>query len=133
MATVMLTTKTGKHEFQAELALTPEAQAKGLMFRKTMLENHGMLFVFDPPREAAFWMHNTPLPLDILFIAQDCTIHRLVQKTTPLSQTLIPSNGIVAGVLELNAGTAEAIGLFAGDRIETDKLPGCSNIPSARY
>ncbi|MEZ5840651.1 MAG: DUF192 domain-containing protein [Hyphomicrobiales bacterium] len=113
-----LVTDSGRHVYEVELALTPEAQARGLMFRREMAPDHGMLFDFHESREAHFWMRNTYLPLDMIFITADGHVYRIAANTEPLSERIVPSNGPVRAVLELNAGAAEAIGLKPGDVVE---------------
>lgn len=103
--------------FEVELALTSEQQTRGLMFRKELPEGTGMLFLFDPPREAAFWMKNTLIPLDMLFIAPDGRIARIVAKARPHDETPVSSDGPVRGVLEIGGGQAEALKIAVGDRL----------------
>ncbi len=110
-------TASGRHAFRVELAATPEAQARGLMFRTEMAADRGMLFDFGIAREATFWMKNTYISLDIIFIRGDGVVHRIAAATTPLSERAVPSRGPVRAVLELNAGTAERIGVKPGDRV----------------
>ncbi len=102
--------------FRVEIALTPAAQQKGLMFREQMDEDYGMLFVF-PGKEAdrAFWMKNTLIPLDMVFIRKDGVIHHIHENAIPKDLTSVPSNGPVMAVLELNGGTAAKMGLKPGD------------------
>lgn len=119
LATIALTLTThGKpHRYTVELARSPVEQARGLMLRKTMGRGHGMLFPVDPPREAAFWMEGTILPLDIVFVAPDRTVRRVAANAVPFDRTEISSRGPVAAVLELNAGEAARIGLQPGDAV----------------
>ncbi len=103
-------------DFNVELALTPAAQQQGLMFRKQMDENHGMLFVFPGDEtERAFWMKNTLIPLDMIFIRKDGTIHHIHENAVPEDLTSVPSNGPVMAVLELNGGVSAKRGLKPGD------------------
>ncbi|MFQ5348043.1 MAG: DUF192 domain-containing protein [Rhodothalassiaceae bacterium] len=104
------------HEFTVEIAATPEQQQTGLMFRKDMAPDHGMLFEFAMPREARFWMKNTYLPLDLLFIRSNGRIANIAHGE-PLKLDAITSRGRVAAVLELNAGTAERLGIAPGDLV----------------
>lgn len=106
-----------RYVFEVELALTPEQQQKGLMFRESLPPNGGMLFVFPQAREASFWMKNTPLSLDIIFIRDDGTIANIAERTEPFSEKSIPSDGIVRGVLEVNGGTTAQLSIAAGDRV----------------
>ncbi len=105
------------HKFTVEVAQTPEEQAQGLMFRKRVGPNEGMLFPFHPPRPASFWMKNTLIPLDMIFIKEDGTIESIAVNTTPLSEASTTSRGTVAAVLELAGGRSQALGLKAGDRV----------------
>lgn len=113
-----LVTRTGRHRYTVETARTETEQARGLMQRKAMPRDHGMIFPMDPPREATFWMEGTILPLDIVFIAPDRTVLTVAADAVPFSRATIPSHGIVGAVLELNAGEAKRIGLAAGDRVD---------------
>ena len=112
-----IVSKNGVHSFAVELALTPEQQAQGLMFRKELPEGQGMLFDFQRDQETSFWMKNTFISLDMIFIRADGRIHRVAANTTPLSEALVPSNGPVRAVLEVIAGTARKLGIAPGDRV----------------
>src|SRR6202022_2808173 len=103
--------KNGVHMFAVELALTPEEQAKGLMFRRELPEGQGMLFDFGDEQPAAFWMKNTYIPLDMIFIQADGRILRIAEHTVPLSEALVRSGGPVRAVLEVVAGTAQKLGI----------------------
>tara|TARA_R110000787_G_scaffold86057_11_gene183400 strand:- start:13857 stop:14330 length:474 start_codon:yes stop_codon:yes gene_type:complete len=106
------------HSFTVELARTPEERSRGLMFRESMAADAGMLFDFGRVGRQAMWMKNTYLPLDMLFIRNDGTIHHIQQRTQPQSENIIPSNGRVRAVLELNGGTVERLGIKVGDVVE---------------
>ncbi len=112
-----LTAKGQPRRYTVEVARTEVEQARGLMLRKIMGRGHGMLFPMQPPREASFWMEGTYLPLDIIFIAPDHSVRRIAANAVPFSKTDIPSGGVAAAVLELNAGEAARIGLKAGDAV----------------
>lgn len=112
-----LTAKGQPRRYTVEVAKTTVEQARGLMLRKVMGRGHGMLFPMAPPREASFWMEGTYLPLDIIFIAPDHSVRRIAANAVPFSKTDIPSGGVTAAVLELNAGEAARIGLKAGDAV----------------
>ncbi len=114
-----ITVKTGSGEyiFTVERAETQTHQARGLMHRRHMKADHGMLFTWPSERNASMWMANTVLPLDMVFIKKDGTVHRVEQNTIPFSETIIEAGTLVVRVLELNAGTAAKIGLKPGDRV----------------
>ncbi len=115
--TVELVTRTGRHPITVEWAVTPAERSKGLMFRTSMPEDAGMLFDFGSDQDVAFWMHNTPLSLDMVFIASDGIVKRIAARATPYSDTEIPSGSPVRYVLEINGGRAAALGLAPGDRV----------------
>jgi uncharacterized protein len=115
--TLVLKTASGDHNFNIEVATTDQERALGLMFRRSLPENAGMLFIYDPPQPATMWMKNTFIPLDMVFISAHGEVHRIESNTEPFSTTIIPSEGDVAGVLELNAGEAGKIGLKPGDKV----------------
>jgi uncharacterized protein len=104
--------------FQVEVARNDADRAQGLMFRRSMPADRGMLFDFGRVAPVAMWMQNTYLSLDMLFIRPDGTIARIAADTEPLSTRTIPSGEPVLAVLELNAGTAARLGIRAGDRVE---------------
>ena len=106
-----------RHAFSVEVARSTQQQAQGLMYRRDMAADHGMLFDYNPPRRVAMWMKNTFLPLDMLFIAFDGRVARIAQRTLPQSLDMIDSAGPVRGVLELNAGTVARLGIAVGDRV----------------
>ncbi len=106
-----------KHTFDVEIARSPSEQAYGLMNRTSMAKDHGMLFVFKDEVERSFWMKNTLIPLDMLFIRKDGTIHRVHASAIPHDLTPIFSQGPAMAVLELNGGRAADLGIKAGDRI----------------
>lgn len=112
-------TQTGeRYVFDVELALTPQQQQRGLMYRTTMPANSGMIFIFSQDRPASFWMKNTYLSLDIIFIRSDGIIANIARGTVPCSEESVPSDGPVRAVLELNAGTTQLLSIEAGDRID---------------
>jgi uncharacterized protein len=112
-----LVTAGGRKTLQVEIADTPSKQALGLMYRTALADDRGMLFVHSGPRELTMWMRNTYIPLDMVFIKADGTVHRIEAKTEPLSETVIASKGDVVAVLELAGGAAERLGLKSGDMI----------------
>lgn len=104
-------------DFDIEIAATDQEKALGLMFRTQLGDSEGMLFPYGPERSISMWMHNTYIPLDMLFIRTDGVIHRIEVRAEPLSDRIIDSAGPVAAVLELPGGAAERLGIKAGDRI----------------
>ena len=115
-----IVTRAGvRHPFQLEIANTPETRSRGLMFRRELAPDRGMLFEFGQREtDVSMWMKNTYIPLDMLFIRANGLIHHIAENTTPLSEATISSNGPVKGVLEVIGGTAKRLGIAAGDRVE---------------
>jgi uncharacterized membrane protein (UPF0127 family) len=111
------------HRFTVELAITPQQQMQGLMFRRQMAADAGMLFVYQRPEPAAFWMRNTYIPLDMIFIGPDGRILNIAERTVPQTDTPVPSAGPVMGVLELNGGATSRLGIKPGDRVRHSSLP----------
>ena len=124
--TLVLETDSGKHSYAVEIADSPGERAKGLMFRRSLPETSGMLFLYDAPQRIGMWMRNTYIPLDMIFINADGTVHRIETNTEPFSTEVIRSGGEVAAVLELNAGQAAKTGLKPGDRVV---FPGLGTPP----
>ena len=118
LQTLTIAGRTGVHDFTVELAVTPEDTARGLMFRRELPEGRGMLFDFQRERETAFWMKNTYISLDMIFIRGDGRILRIAENTQPLSERLVPSGGRVRAVLEVIAGTCKKLGIAPGDRVK---------------
>ena len=114
---LLIETPAGQHRFTVELAATPSERSRGLMFRRAMQPDHGMLFDFRAPQPVAFWMKNTPLPLDMLFIDEAGVIVQIAADTVPYSETPIPSEQPIRAVLELKAGTAKRLGITAGAKV----------------
>lgn len=110
-------TAKGAHLFTVEVAETPEQQERGLMFVSSLGADQGMIFPYEPPRNVAFWMRNTLIPLDMVFIREDGTIARIVTAKA-LDETPIAAGEPVAAVLELRAGRAGELGIGEGDRVE---------------
>jgi uncharacterized protein len=117
-------TAGGPVSFLVEMARTPAEQSRGLMFRTLVPPGTGMLFVHERPRQVSMWMRNTPTSLDMLFIDEQGTIESIARDTTPLSETVISSNGPIAGVLEIRAGEAERLGIQEGDRVRHPHFAG---------
>ena len=103
--------------FQSEMAISPQQQAAGMMFRTEMAPNEGMLFVFGEVRRASFWMRNTLIPLDIIFVRANGRIANIVANAAPETDAHRRSTGRVAGVLEIPGGRAAELGIKAGDLI----------------
>jgi uncharacterized membrane protein (UPF0127 family) len=101
-----------------EVARTADEQATGLMNRASLDPDRGMIFPFDPPREASFWMKNTLIPLDMIFVRADGSIANIASNTVPLSLEPVYSDGEVAAVLELAGGRSAELGVQAGDKVE---------------
>jgi uncharacterized protein len=113
-----ITTKTGTHIFGVEMAVTPEEQSRGLMFRRELPEMQGMLFDFHREQPTSFWMKNTYISLDMIFIRGDGRILQIAENTVPLSEELVPPKPVNArAVLEVIAGTAKKLGIAPGDRV----------------
>ncbi|MBN35501.1 MAG: hypothetical protein CMM46_12175 [Rhodospirillaceae bacterium] len=104
-------------DFEVELAVTPQQRQRGLMFRREMSADAGMLFLFDREASRSFWMKNTYLPLDLLFIDADGVIVSIAVDALPHDLTPIPSGEPAAAVLELNAGTVSSLGLTVGNQV----------------
>jgi uncharacterized protein len=117
---VPLTITSGNktHRFTVELARTVEEQATGLMNRSSLAPDRGMVFPFETPRDASFWMKNTLIPLDIIFVRADGSIANIAENTVPLSLQPIQSEGPVSAVLEIAGGRSAELGLRAGDKVK---------------
>jgi hypothetical protein len=115
--TIEIVTRNGVHAFSVELATNTAERAVGLMYRKELPEGRGMLFDFHDDQPVQFWMHNTYIPLDMIFIASDGRVVRVAHDAKPMSDDLIPSGRPVRAVLEVIAGTARKLGIAAGDRV----------------
>ena len=116
-ATIEIVSSNGVHPFSVELATTDAERAHGLMDRKSLPEGQGMLFDFKRDQRVSFWMHNTYISLDMIFIAGDGRIAHIVENAKPLSDDLIPSGAPVRAVLEVIAGTVQKLGIAPGDRV----------------
>ena len=115
--TLEIASKTGVHIFSVEVVDNDADRAKGLMYRKELPEGRGMLFDFHRDQEVSFWMQNTYIPLDMIFIRGDGQILRIEENTVPLSTRMIPSRGPVRAVLEVIGGTSRKLGIAPGDRV----------------
>lgn len=110
-------TAKGVIHFEVEVAATPQEQARGLMYRASLPERGGMIFPMTPPRFASFWMKNTYIPLDLIFIRTDGTISSIAAQAVPENLSPIESREPVAAVLEIAGGGAAAHGIAVGDRV----------------
>lgn len=121
--TLVIRSQNGEHAFTVELADTPADRARGLMFRESLAPDAGMLFDFHEERPVSFWMQNTLIPLDMLFIRADGHIANVHAEAKPRDTTSIPSDGPVAFVLEIPGGRAAELGIAAGDVVVHDRIP----------
>jgi len=113
-----LQTRQGRFDFQVEYAGSPDQRETGLMCRTAIAPDHGMLFDFDAPSPGvAFWMRNTLIPLDIIFIRPDGRVLSIARNAKPLDETPLPAGGTIRGVLEVAGGRAAQIGLTPGDKV----------------
>jgi uncharacterized membrane protein (UPF0127 family) len=113
-----ITTAKGKaHRFTVEVARTPEEQAHGLMDRQSLAPDRGMIFPYEPPQPVGFWMKNTLIPLDMIFVAPGGRILRIEANTVPLSLDPVGSGDAVEAVLEIAGGRSAELGIAAGDQI----------------
>lgn len=119
---LLVQSPSAEHAFLVEVASTDQQRARGLMFREEMAKDHGMLFVFEGEGERFFWMKNTPLPLDIIYISAAGQIVSIAADTTPFSVSVIPSGKPARYVLELNAGTAKKLGIEVGDKVTSPSM-----------
>jgi len=107
----------GTKTFHVEVVREEKDRNRGLMYRRHMAADHGMLFDYDPPVDIAFWMKNTYIPLDIIFVGADGRIIRIEENATPLSLAHIPSGGPARGVLEINGGLSAKLGIGPGNLV----------------
>lgn len=117
LAPLKVETAKGALKFQVEIADTEPARNRGLMFRTSLADDRGMLFIFDEVQPATFWMKNTVIPLDIIFIKADGRILNIAPMATPYSEKVVPSAGPVKTVLELRGGRAAELGIQPGDKV----------------
>jgi uncharacterized protein len=115
---LVIVSSGARHSFEVEVMRTDEERARGLMFRRYMPANRGMLFDFNAVAPVSMWMKDTFIPLDMIFIRADGVIARIAENTDPLSTRTISSGEPVLGVLELNGGAAAKLGIKPGDRVE---------------
>ncbi|SON55488.1 hypothetical protein HDIA_1947 [Hartmannibacter diazotrophicus] len=118
LETLTVETTGGPKSFKVELALTPDQRSRGLMFRKEMAPDHGMFFDMGRTAPAYFWMKNTYLSLDIIFIDEHGSVATIAENAKPLSEEMIPSGSPIRYVLELVAGGARRFGIQVGDKVD---------------
>jgi len=118
-----IVTSHGPVRFTVEVADDDAERERGLMFRRSLANNAGMLFDFPQPEHSVFWMHNTLISLDIIFIGTDGRILNIADHAVPMSDAQIPAAGLTRGVLEIAAGRAEALGIHVGDRVQHRIFP----------
>ncbi len=116
--TLCLTSGATTRAFTVEIAGSSMEQAKGMMFRTGLADNMGMIFPFPQPKPASFWMKNTVIPLDIIFIRPNGTIESIAQNTVPYSTDPVEAGELVTAVLELRGGLTAELGINAGDIVE---------------
>ncbi len=119
---LMLHTSTGDYRFNVEVVDTPETRVQGLMFRTELADDAGMLFDFKEEREVSFWMQNTLIPLDMIFVGADGIVDTIHVNARPQDPTSIPSQVPVQFVLEIPGGRSVEIGLKPGDRMDHDRI-----------
>ena len=113
-----ITSNGREHHFTVEVARTGEEQAMGLMYRTQLSPDRGMIFPMEPARNASFWMRNTLIPLDMIFVRADGTIANIAANTVPYSEEPVPSEGPVAAVLEIAGGRSAELGIKPGDTVK---------------
>jgi uncharacterized membrane protein (UPF0127 family) len=114
---IVIDTEHGPAAFEVEMATDDASRQRGLMFRTELAPNAGMLFDFRTEDYRSFWMKNTPLPLDMLFIRGDGTISTITENTIPYSLDAVQSSEPVRAVLEINGGRSRALGIYPGDKV----------------
>jgi uncharacterized membrane protein (UPF0127 family) len=119
---LVIESRNGSHPFTVEVVDTPETRAKGLMYREALAPDAGMLFDFKETRPVSFWMSNTLIPLDMIFITAEGMVANIHANARPRDLTSIPSDGPVMFVLEIPGGRAKELGLAAGDRVVHDRI-----------
>jgi len=113
-------TTRGPARFEVQIADNDRAREKGLMFVRSMPENQGMIFDFIEPRSTAFWMHNTYITLDLLFVDGDGRVANIAHKAPTCNDNPIPGQGAIRAVIELNSGVAEKLGIQPGDKVTSE-------------
>jgi len=121
--TVHISGDFGAARFSVEVVRTPEDQARGLMFREDLPMSAGMIFAYETPRNVSFWMRNTLIPLDMIFIDETGTVSHIHANAVPLDETSIPSQGPVIAVLEINGGLSAQMGIAPGALVRHPAIP----------
>jgi uncharacterized membrane protein (UPF0127 family) len=129
VSSLTIDTAKGPQRFSIEIATTPQQQEQGLMFRRELAADAGMLFIFPDVRTAEFWMHDTLIPLDMIFIAADGHIADIHERAVPMSDAVITSRVPVRAVLEVNGGTVGRLGIKDGDLV---RYPLFGTAPAAK-
>jgi uncharacterized protein len=114
--TIVIHSANGDHAFDVQDAATPAEQERGLMFRRSLRPNEGMIFPYNPPQRVSFWMKNTLIPLDMIFVRPDYTIARIAT-AKPLDETGVPSGEPIVMVIEIAGGRAAELGIRPGDSV----------------
>lgn len=127
--TITIDTHHGPQRFSVEIAADARSQERGLMYRREMDPNAGMIFVLDRPQFITFWMKNTYIPLDMLFVRPDGTISTIEPNAVPMSEDPIPSAEPVSAVIEINGGRAHDLDIRPGDRVHAPEFGGNSAKP----
>jgi uncharacterized membrane protein (UPF0127 family) len=119
---VRIVTQKGAHDFVVEIAADDPSRQQGLMYRKKMAADRGMIFEFFQPQPLQFWMHNTRIPLDIIFVGQDGRIRTIVKMAKPFDDTSVPRSGPVTAraVVEINGGLSDKLGIREGDLVQDE-------------
>ena len=121
--TLQIDTTSGRHAFSIELVRSRADMERGLMFRKSMPADHGMLFDFQKAQPIAMWMKNTYLALDMVFVSPEGRVTHVAENAVPMSEEIISSDGPAMAILELNAGVASKIGVKPGDVVHASIFP----------
>ena len=123
VSTLKITGRDGKvHDFKVEVAASAPTRATGLMNRKSLAAGRGMIFVFREPKEVMMWMKDTLIPLDMLFIDTAGKVMNIAENAKPMDETIIPSRGLSAYVLELAGGEAKRLHIAPGDKVSGPAL-----------
>lgn len=120
---VRFATETGEHRFVVETAVTFEEMRRGMMHRRTIAPGFGMIFLYGDERRRSFWMSNTLVSLDIIYVDGRGVVDSIAHDATPLSERSLPSNGPARYVIEVEAGRARALGITPGTRVIFENLP----------